>query len=77
MREKVLGREQLAFELSKETELNERYNFHQIRHAAAMKRAAELLNPTAEFGINDELNCGKLNAKFFQEMRVIIKSIFG
>ena len=76
MREKVLGNEQLAFELSKETELNEGYNFHQIKHAAAMKRAAELLNPKAEFGINDELNCGKLNTKFLKEIRIKIKSIF-
>lgn len=77
MREKALGNAQLVFGISKEAGVNDGYNFHQIKHEAAMKRADELLKSFVETGINDDLNCGKFNAKYLQEMKMIIKSIFG
>jgi len=77
MRERVIRKNQPVEGLSKQSDISNSFGLHQIKFAAALKRAEDLLNQPDMSGINDSLNCGKFNAKFLKEIKFIFKSFFG
>lgn len=71
----IVGEEQTKVKSVKSSEVNN--YLHQIKFAAATRKAKELLEPSVTLGIQDSLNCGKLNARFIKEVAFIVKFLFG
>lgn len=71
MREQVTGKTRLGVGASIQGEENNSFSLLRSKHAAAMKRAEELLSGPDMYtaNINDSLNCGKCNEKFFEFLK--------
>lgn len=77
MEERVIRKNRPEIKLSQQSEPSDICSLHRIKFAAATKRAEELRNQPDMFGINDSLNCGKLNAAFLKEIWCILDLFFG
>lgn len=76
MRDCVIKKDQIKVESAKQSEVISN-TLHQIKFAAATKKAEELLDQSITLSIQDSLNCGKFNARYAKELMSIIKSILG
>lgn len=76
VRDCVIKKEQIKAESVTQSEVIAK-TLHQIKFAAATKRAEELLDQSITLSIQDSLNCGKFNARYAKELLFVLKSILG